>query len=163
MLASGQYKIIYAPDENLERQDGALLGSARSTIDAALYSATDVTLCDALAKAAHDGVRVRVYRDREQYGEEEQRARGRGSCTAELIANGAEVKVKAGEDLMHMKSYAVDGEVLRTGSANLSQGGERYQDNDAVFIASDSAAKGFERNFAEMWSRPNNVVVQAAQ
>jgi hypothetical protein len=162
-LAPGQYKIIYSPDENLEGDDVALLGAAHSTVDAALYSATDMELCDALAKDARDGVKVRVYRDREQYGEEEQRARGRGSCTAELIASGAEVKVKSGDDLMHMKSYAVDGQVLRTGSANLSLGGERYQDNDAVFIASPSAARGFERDFAEMWVRPSNVVVRAEQ
>ena len=31
---------------------------------------------------------------------------------------------------MHLKAYAIDGQVLRTGSANFSTSGENAQDND---------------------------------
>jgi phosphatidylserine/phosphatidylglycerophosphate/cardiolipin synthase-like enzyme len=160
VLREGQYRIYYAPEENLEREDVQIIASARSSIDAALYSDTDETLCDAMATAAAGGViKVRVYRDREQYEEEEKRAHGRDTCTAKLIASGAEVRVKSSEELMHLKSYAVDGRILRSGSANMSIGGEKYQDNDVVFLASVSAAKGFENNFDRIWSRENNEVI----
>jgi phosphatidylserine/phosphatidylglycerophosphate/cardiolipin synthase-like enzyme len=35
---------------------------------------------------------------------------------------------------MHLKAYAIDGELLRTGSANFSASGERQQDNDLIVI-----------------------------
>ena len=35
---------------------------------------------------------------------------------------------------MHLKAYAIDGEVLRTGSANFSTSGENAQDNDLIVI-----------------------------
>jgi len=57
----------------------------------------------------------RVYRDSGQYEQESQR----GFSTSEiLLAAGVQVRVKASRDLMHLKSYAVDGALLRTGSAN---------------------------------------------
>jgi phosphatidylserine/phosphatidylglycerophosphate/cardiolipin synthase-like enzyme len=163
VLSEGQYRIFYAPDENLEREDVQVLDSARSAIDAALYSATDVELCSAIAQAARRGVKVRVYRDREQYTDEETRAHGRATCSAELVASGAEVKVKASQDLMHMKSYAVDGRLLRTGSANLSASGEKHQDNDAVFLASAVAVRGFESQFERIWARDSNERVTSTR
>ena len=35
---------------------------------------------------------------------------------------------------MHLKAYAVDAEVLRTGSGNFSRSGLAAQDNDAIFF-----------------------------
>ncbi|MCL2659964.1 MAG: phospholipase D-like domain-containing protein [Acidobacteriaceae bacterium] len=128
-LGEGQVRILYSPDTDLEREDRAVLDTAKSTIDAALYALTDQYICDALADAARRGVRVRVYRDRQQY--EEEAARGaharRSTCSAELVASGAQVKVKASTELMHLKSYTVDESVLRTGSANISPIGEKRQ------------------------------------
>ena len=40
---------------------------------------------------------------------------------------------------MHLKAYAVDGKLLRTGSGNFSRPGLAEQDNDLVLI-SDPAA-----------------------
>jgi phosphatidylserine/phosphatidylglycerophosphate/cardiolipin synthase-like enzyme len=159
-LGEGEYTIYYAPSHNLEREDAKVIRSARASIDAALYSATDWELCGALANAASRGVKVRVYRDREQFDEETNRARGRQTCSAQLVAAGAEVRVKSSSVLMHLKSYEVDGRLLRTGSANASPSGEKQQDNDAVFVNSKSAAKGFEADFENIWSRRDNEVVK---
>jgi hypothetical protein len=54
-----------------------------------------------------------------------------------------QVKIKAGEDLMHEKDFAVDGNLLRTGSANWSFGGLRRHDNITVYTQGplDAAAK----------------------
>ncbi len=156
-LGEGQYKVFYAPDHNLEVADVQAVDASRRSIDAALYSATARDFCAALVRASRRGVRIRVYRDGEQVQEERQRADA--SCGADLVQAGIEVRVKVpGRDLMHMKSYAVDGGLLRTGSANLSIGGEKYQDNDAVFLASPTAAKGFQADFEKMWNRSNNSV-----
>jgi phosphatidylserine/phosphatidylglycerophosphate/cardiolipin synthase-like enzyme len=45
---------------------------------------------------------------------------------------------------MHLKSYQIDGRVLRTGAAN---SGLKRQDNDLVVIESTEAAAAFKRNF----------------
>jgi phosphatidylserine/phosphatidylglycerophosphate/cardiolipin synthase-like enzyme len=85
-----------------------------------MYSFTDRELAEELVRLAKSGVRVRVYRDWREYEQEKQR----GSSTTEtLVAGGVEVRVKSSQDLMHFKSYVIDGTLLRTGSANWSPTG----------------------------------------
>ena len=54
---------------------------------------------------------------------------------------------------MHLKAYSIDGEVLRTGSANFSASGERAQDNDLIVIRDADAASKFDAHFERMWRR----------
>jgi phosphatidylserine/phosphatidylglycerophosphate/cardiolipin synthase-like enzyme len=58
---------------------------------------------------------------------------------------------------MHLKEYVVDGETLRSGSANFSRGGEVYQDNDLVIVRDRSAAAKFEAHFERMWASAQKV------
>ena len=92
----------------------------------------------------------RVYLDSEETG--------RGSPLAQIAdAPNLEVRRKGrSRDLMHLKSYQVDGRVLRTGSANFSVSGAVYQDNDLVVIDSPQAAARFRDNFERLWARPDN-------
>jgi phosphatidylserine/phosphatidylglycerophosphate/cardiolipin synthase-like enzyme len=55
--------IHYAPAENLEHIDVALIDSARHEIDIAAYVLTDWPIIQALTRAAHRGVKVRIYLD----------------------------------------------------------------------------------------------------
>src|ERR1700733_2052086 len=64
----------YAPTENLERYDLALLRSAHKSIDLCGFSFTDQAVGDAIESAARRGVRVRVYLDRGQSNDELERA-----------------------------------------------------------------------------------------
>ena len=57
---------------------------------------------------------------------------------------------------MHLKSYQVDGRVLRSGSANFSVSGEVYQDNDLIVIDSPQAAARFRETFERLWARADN-------
>ena len=61
---------LYSPGTNLERSELAQLETATRSIDVAMYSFTDRELADELAALAHRGVRIRVYRDREQFSQE---------------------------------------------------------------------------------------------
>ncbi len=120
-----------------------------------MYSFTDRYLADELASLAHKGVHVRVYRDREQFRQETQR--GGITTTAILLAAGIQVRVKGVRDLMHLKSYAIDGRLLRTGSANWSPTGLKRQDNDVLYEASSETVEAFERRFNEIWNREGNT------
>lgn len=158
--ATGIY-LADSPGANLERLEMNSLAQTRNTLDVAMYSFTDLELADELAKLEQRGVRVRVYRDREQYDEEESRSRGgRETATAILVNAGVAVKVKRSAVLMHMESYAQDGVFLRSGSANWSPTGLKRQDNDVMYMRSPKAAQQFEAKFESMWERDDNTVVR---
>lgn len=67
----------------------------------------------------------------------------------DLVATpGVEVRTKRDTSaLMHLKSYEIDGRLLRTGAANFSASGLKRQDNDLVVIESAGAAAAFKHNF----------------
>ena len=75
----------------------------------------------------------------------------------------SQVKVKASRDLMHLKSYVIDGALLRTGSANWSPTGLKRQENDLRYEVDSVLARQFEARFAEMWDRPGNLVPALAR
>ncbi len=147
---------LYSPETNLERSELAQLETATRTLDLAMYSFTDRELAEELATLARKGVRVRVYRDREQFTQEMQW--GGVNTTSILLAAGVEVRVKGARDLMHLKSYAIDGHMLRSGSANWSPTGLKRQDNDVLYESSSEAVRRFEAKFEEMWAKPSNTV-----
>lgn len=154
----------YSPEENLERIDFAVLGSAKKTIDVAMYAFTDRSLAYALVNAARRGVLVRVYRDKTQM-------RDRNDQTSYLLQNGVRVRSKNNSrfNIMHLKAYAVDGQVLRTGSANWSPAGEgascwrgdcghnEQQDNNLSLTENPSDVSHFEQTFNRIWHRSDNI------
>ncbi len=56
-----------------------------------------------------------------------------------------EILKRAGASLMHLKSYQIDGRLLRTGAANFSASGLKHQDNDLIIIENVEAAAAFKR------------------
>ena len=58
---------------------------------------------------------------------------------------------------MHLKAYAVDAAMLRTGSGNFSRSGLASQDNDAIFITDPAIVDAFEGNFERIWARAQNI------
>jgi len=136
--------IHYAPVENLEHADVAMIDQAKHNIDLAAYVMTDWPVMKALIRAAQRGVKVRIYMDGGRIGEREPTPLFR-----ELIAT-PEIEVRfkrAGSPLMHLKSYQIDGRWLRSGSANFSASGLKRQDNDLLIIESRAAAMAFEQRF----------------
>ena len=63
------------------------------------------------------------------------------------------VTLKRGGPFMHLKAYAIDGVLLRTGSANFSKSGENTQDDDLIVIRNSSAAAKFDVHFERSWIR----------
>jgi phosphatidylserine/phosphatidylglycerophosphate/cardiolipin synthase-like enzyme len=153
-LGHGPVEVHYAPATDLEGIDRALIGQASRSIDVAAYLLTDYPVIEALAAAAARGVTVRVYLDGEQdragMGFAE-RLRGRRGADRVVVR-----RKPSGGDIMHLKSYAVDGRVLRSGSANFSYSGLEREDNDLVVIRDPAAVAAFERAFEAMWRRAGN-------
>lgn len=131
----------YAPVENLERVDAALIASARSKIELTAFSLTDWPIIDALINAQQRGVKVRIVLDPTQ--------RQAIDRLHEIAGN---VRVKVPGPYMHLKSYSINGVILRSGSANLTASGLKQQDNDLVVIHEAAAAHAFEARFEQIWS-----------
>jgi phosphatidylserine/phosphatidylglycerophosphate/cardiolipin synthase-like enzyme len=104
-----------------------------SGIDLAAYVLTDWPIIEALIRAIRRGV-LRIYLDGTQFAEHEP-----AKVFQELAdAPGIEIRVKRGSP-MHLKSYEIDGRLLRTGAANFSASGLKRQDNDPVIIENPEA------------------------
>ncbi len=141
--------IYYAPTENLERIDVALLDQAKTSVDMAAYVLTDWPVMEALSRAAARGVKIRIYLDYGRIGEREP------TEPFEALIDNPEIEIglkRAGAPLMHLKSYQIDGRLLRTGAANFSASGLKHQDNDLIVIESAAAAAAFKRHFEEIFA-----------
>ncbi len=134
------HEIHFSPEERLDAIDAELIAGAKRSIDFASYALTESVVIDALDAAERRGVAVRIVLDpRERHD------------FAKLGDLSDTVRIKRGGPYMHLKAYAVDGEVLRTGSANFSTSGENTQDNDLVVIRDAAAAAKFDARFQRMW------------
>jgi phosphatidylserine/phosphatidylglycerophosphate/cardiolipin synthase-like enzyme len=149
--------IHYAPSQNLESIDVALIDRAKAEIDFAAYILTDWAVMSALRRAADRGVKVRIYLGNE---------RGSVPRTAspvfrELVSHPAiETRMKrAGAPLMHLKSYQIDRRLLRTGAANFTASGLKQQDNDLIVIESRAAAEEFRQNFEKIYAKGIDYVI----
>ncbi len=133
-------EVHFSPEEKLDAIDATLIASATRSIDFASYSLTDSIVLDALLDADKRGVAIRIVldpRERHDFGR-----------LGDLSDN---VRIKRSGPFMHLKAYAIDGELLRTGSANFSSSGERQQDNDLIVIRDPKAAAQFDAHFERMW------------
>jgi phosphatidylserine/phosphatidylglycerophosphate/cardiolipin synthase-like enzyme len=149
-------RVFYGPRPGFENIDVDLVGRATVRVDMTAYVLSDARVIDALAAAARRGVRVRLYLDPEQNAGRANAADAKLGALLRTPNVEARIKSSAG-DLMHLKSYAVDGRWLRSGSANFSFSGEARQDNDIVVLDSVELAGAYVRRFEEIWSRRDNA------
>jgi phosphatidylserine/phosphatidylglycerophosphate/cardiolipin synthase-like enzyme len=140
-------EVYYSPEENLAQIDAQLIGFAKTSIDFASYALTDRVIITALTSANHRGVAIRIVLD--------PRERHDFVALGDLSDN---VRIKRGGPFMHLKAYSIDGQVLRTGSANFSTSGERQQDNDLIVIRDAGAAAKFDAHFERMWDAAEPMI-----
>lgn len=144
-------RLAYAPADNLEEIDVALLGGATRRVDMAAYVLTNVAIVEALDAAAARGVTIRLYRD----GADIAMPRPLARVYDRLVARpNVEVRYKAdAAPFMHLKAYAIDGALLREGAGNFSHSGLTRQDNSLIALRCEAAVKRFQTAFETMWRR----------
>jgi phosphatidylserine/phosphatidylglycerophosphate/cardiolipin synthase-like enzyme len=105
---------------------------------------TDWPILQALTRAADRGVAIRIYLDGTQLAEREPAKVFRDLAETP----GVEIRIKHETSApMHLKSYQIDGRLLRTGAANFSTSGLKRQDNDLIVIESAEAAGKLQTQF----------------
>jgi phosphatidylserine/phosphatidylglycerophosphate/cardiolipin synthase-like enzyme len=133
---SGTYK--GGPDSQLVEA----MDNAQFSIDLAIYHLNLWSVRDALIRADHRGVDVRVVVDDVHLGETE--------ITA-LKREGIEVVSDHGPHLMHYKFVLIDRMEVWTGSMNLTVDGVYRNDNNIFRLRSREVAENYLREFEEMY------------
>ncbi len=127
-----------------EADRSALACSRQKQIDVSESDVLPHWNMQALTRVADRDVRVRIYLDGTQFAEREP-----AKVFQDLAETpGVEIRTKRDHGApMHLKSYEIDGRLLRTGAANFSASGLKRQDNDLIVIESTDAAAAFKHNF----------------
>lgn len=128
------------PDTNLI----ALIDGAQSTIDLAVFEFNLQQIADALIAAHNRGVQVRVVHDDEHTEDDPQ--------IEELIAAGIPAVPDERSAFMHNKFWVFDGQVVWTGSTNITENGFYRNSNNAIAIRSTRLAQNYTVEFEEMFN-----------
>lgn len=161
----------FSPAENLERLEIAQLRTAaeqarrsNAPLRIAMYAFTDRTVAELLIQEADRGTVVELYRDGEQYENEERNAASfRDRSTTALLRGHRNIHIRvkspSRSDLMHLKAWS-DGTLLREGSANWSPAALKRQDNNLRVTTNGEEVRSFVNTFEAIWRRPTNLVIQ---
>ncbi|MBC6478531.1 MAG: hypothetical protein GDA56_12870 [Hormoscilla sp. GM7CHS1pb] len=143
-----------------------LISQAKTSIHIAAFEFNLDPIAEALIAAKQRGIDVKWVTDNE-HGLKADGKPGHGQF-AKLKQAGIEIKDDNRGALMHNKFVIVDGQVLWTGSTNLTVNGTQKNNNNVLVMRSPEIAAIYEREFQEMWSgkfgktSPSNVASQKA-
>jgi phosphatidylserine/phosphatidylglycerophosphate/cardiolipin synthase-like enzyme len=125
------------------------INAAKSSIHIASFELDLTPVAEALIEAKQRGVDVRWVTD-DEFGLEADVEPGHGQF-ARLQQRGIEVRSDARSALMHNKFWIFDGQIVWTGSTNITENGIFKQDNNVLVIHSPQVAAIYNREFTEMW------------
>ncbi|HSL30079.1 MAG TPA: phospholipase D-like domain-containing protein [Anaerolineales bacterium] len=125
------------------------INAAQTSIHIASFEFDLTPVAEALIAARERGVDVRWVTD-DEHGLEADEDPGHGQF-ALLQDAGIEVRSDNRSALMHNKFWIFDGQIVWTGSTNITQNGIFKQDNNVLVIHSPELAAIYEREFQEMW------------
>lgn len=134
---------------SIEQQLIDRINAAQISIHIASFEFDLDPVAEALIAAHNRGVDVKWVTDNE-HGMEADTEPGGGQF-AMLQNAGIEVRADTRSALMHNKFWIFDGQILWTGSTNITKSGIFVQDNNTIVIRSIKLAEIYEVEFQEMW------------
>jgi len=126
------------------------INAATTSIHIASFEFDLDPVADALIAAKQRGVEVQWVTD-DEHGLEADEEPGHGQF-ARLEDAGIEVRSDSRTALMHNKFWIFDGQILWTGSTNITENGIFDQNNNTLVIYSPALAAIYEAEFQEMWN-----------
>ncbi|MFN2241306.1 MAG: phospholipase D-like domain-containing protein [Anaerolineae bacterium] len=136
------------PDDPADHRDGldealaADIDRAQASVDVAAYDFDLESVAEALVAAYRRGVRVRMVTDSDNT--EELGVRQLRSAGVPVIEDGRDA-------IMHNKFVVIDGQVVWTGSWNLTESGTYRNNNHVARIASGQLSENYTAEFEEMF------------
>ncbi len=145
-----------APDvpNTLDKRLVEKLGTAKTQIDGALYDLDSNPVATALINAHNRGVKVRIYTENTNAGEDE---------IKRLHSAGIPVRDDGDNDgYMHHKFFVVDKRYVWTGSYNTTYNGAYRNNNNVLWFDSVRLASNFSNEFHNIYSSEENGNVSDA-
>jgi phosphatidylserine/phosphatidylglycerophosphate/cardiolipin synthase-like enzyme len=130
----------------LERSLLDLIEGATSSIDVAIYGLDRQSVVDALVDAHNGGVTVRVV------GDDDAASGAYSSSYQQLTDAGISVVTDSSGSIQHNKFAIVDGEIVWTGSTNLTDTGFTLNANNSIVITDTTLASVYQTEFDEMYT-----------
>ena len=150
--ATGTVEVAFSPNEGSEHLVVKVIDSARTELDLLSYSFTSVPVVEALVRARHRGVTVRLVADEKDNVSADHSGKARTALGA-LVNAGADVRTIRVYAIHHDKVIIADRQTVEMGSFNYSDAAaHRNSENVLVNWANPKLAevylKHFERNCA---------------
>lgn len=155
----GWYKLYFTapvyPDDRARHQGGldavlvALIDSARSTLDVAIYDFDSLDIARAMARARGRGVVVRMVTDSDTLNAVKNQPVQ--AALAAVRGAGIEIVGDARGPLMHHKFTVADGTWVETGSWNYTDGDTYRLNNNMIVIQSPALAANYTSEFEKMF------------
>jgi phosphatidylserine/phosphatidylglycerophosphate/cardiolipin synthase-like enzyme len=120
-----------------------VIGEAKSSILVACYSFTNRDIAEALEKAAHRGVKVRIVAD-------EGAAKDKYSQVPIVKAAGIPVRIAIRYAIMHNKFLVIDGTTVETGSFNYTAAAVKSNAENAIVLRN---APELAKTYTDEWTR----------
>jgi phosphatidylserine/phosphatidylglycerophosphate/cardiolipin synthase-like enzyme len=156
--APGWYQLFFTepsyPDTQAKHHGGldeklaALIGSARSSVDMAIYLLDAPLVVDALSSAKARGLRVRLVTDIDTL-----RSPKEGIALRRLESEGIPVVAGNPNAIMHDKFVVVDAKAVWTGSWNFTIDDSYRYDNEGIVIESGELAANYTATFDKMFEK----------
>ncbi len=159
-------EVWFSPRGGAEEAMVRLIDSARTGIDAAVYTFTNRALARAVVRAHKRGVRIRLILDGNDESDYSKGYYLRQRGVDVRYARGLEKKYKSRKTykkprkkryqvrkygLMHHKFAVVDGQYVATGSFNWTASAENFNYENLLLIKSSSLARKYTRAFDKIW------------
>lgn len=151
--ATGRIEVAFSPNEGAEALVIKVIDSAAQELLVLSYSFTSAPVTEALIRAAHRGVAVRLVADEKNNVSEDRSGKARAALSA-LTTAGADVRTISVYPIHHDKVIISDRQTVELGSFNYSQAAaERNSENVLVNWSNPALAgvylKHFERNYKQ--------------
>jgi phosphatidylserine/phosphatidylglycerophosphate/cardiolipin synthase-like enzyme len=151
--AAGTIEVAFSPNEGSEHLVVKVIDSAKTELDLLSYSFTSVPVVEALVRARHRGVVVRLVADEKDNVSADRSGKARAALGA-LVNAGADVRTIRVYPIHHDKVIIADRQTVELGSFNYSDAAA-HKNSENVLVNWSNAKlaevylKHFDRNYAQ--------------
>jgi phosphatidylserine/phosphatidylglycerophosphate/cardiolipin synthase-like enzyme len=151
--AAGTIEVAFSPNEGSEHLVVKVIDSAKTELDLLSYSFTSVPVVEALVRARHRGVAVRLVADEKDNVSADRSGKARAALGA-LVNAGADVRTIRVYPIHHDKVIIADRQTVELGSFNYSDAAA-HKNSENVLVnwgnpkLAEVYLKHFQRNYAQ--------------
>lgn len=156
MAPQPTFQVCFSPDGNCEKVVIKAINTARKEILVQSFELTSQTIADALIKAHHRGVAVRVLCDKSQ-------CQTTYSRIPQIKAAHIPVTLDRTAGLSHNKVMIIDNNRLLTGSYNWTVGANTRNAENLLVIHDPSLIKAYKDNWHRRYGQSTKVGVKSRQ